>query len=81
MRAKQFGSTDLYVTPITFGTWEMVGELFHKDVPEDDSIALVCEAFEHGINFFGTAPVYGLGHSECSTIVNDEHINEVAAEY
>ncbi|WP_420266722.1 aldo/keto reductase [Candidatus Magnetominusculus dajiuhuensis] len=64
MKTRHFGDTDLYITPITFGAWEIGGEPFYKDMPEDDSIALIREAFELGINFFDTAPVYGFGHSE-----------------
>ncbi|MCG6553953.1 MAG: aldo/keto reductase [Candidatus Magnetominusculus sp. LBB02] len=64
MKIRQFGDTGLFITPITFGAWEIGGQPFYKDMPEYDSIALITEAFELGINFFDTAPVYGFGQSE-----------------
>ncbi|KWT91810.1 aldo/keto reductase [Candidatus Magnetominusculus xianensis] len=64
MKTRQFGNTALYITPITFGAWEIGGEPFYSNLPDDDSIALIHEAFVLGINFFDTAPIYGFGHSE-----------------
>ncbi|MBF0458450.1 MAG: aldo/keto reductase [Nitrospirae bacterium] len=64
MKTRQFGNTDLFITPITFGAWEIGGEPFYKNMPENDSIALITGAYELGVNFFDTAPVYGFGHSE-----------------
>lgn len=64
MKTRQFGNTQLQITPITFGAWEIGGAPFYNDMRQDSAIALVCEAYELGINFFDTAPVYGFGHSE-----------------
>jgi len=64
MNKKKFGKTDLEVTPICFGAWEIGGFPFFQNFDEEKSIQLVQEAFEAGVNFFDTAPVYGFGHSE-----------------
>ncbi|MBF0320296.1 MAG: aldo/keto reductase [Nitrospirae bacterium] len=64
MKTRQFGDTQLYVTPVAFGAWEIGGGPFYNDMPEDGATTLISEAFELGINFFDTAPVYGFGLSE-----------------
>lgn len=54
--------TDLEVTKLGLGTAPL-GGLF-TSVLETDSDDLINSAFDHGINFFDTAPLYGHGTAE-----------------
>ena len=54
--------TDLQVSPIAFGTWQLGGEWGQFD--EDEAIAAVRQARELGVNLFDTAHGYGFGASE-----------------
>jgi aryl-alcohol dehydrogenase-like predicted oxidoreductase len=56
------GITDLEVSPIAFGTWQLGGEWGEFD--EDEGIAAIRHARELGVNFFDTAQGYGFGASE-----------------
>ena len=62
MQYRSFGSTDLEVSPIGLGTVEL-GIPYEIGLPpppsEKDSIALLRQAYEAGINYIDTAPVYG----------------------
>jgi aryl-alcohol dehydrogenase-like predicted oxidoreductase len=67
MQKKQFGKTDMQITPIGLGAWAIGGS--HSPFgwgPQDDqeSIATIRRALDLGINWIDTAAVYGLGHSE-----------------
>ncbi len=71
MRYRLLGRTGLYVSELCMGTmtfggtsglWKVVGGL-----TQDDSTALVKQAFDAGVNFFDTANVYGFGESETIT--------------
>ncbi len=64
MELRKFGDTDLNVTPIVFGAWEIGGEPFFANVSDEDSVKVVKASYDTGINFFDTAPVYGFGHAE-----------------
>jgi aryl-alcohol dehydrogenase-like predicted oxidoreductase len=67
MQTRQLGNSDLRITPIGLGAWAIGGGdyAFGWGPQEDnDSIAAIHSAVEHGINWIDTAPVYGLGHSE-----------------
>jgi aryl-alcohol dehydrogenase-like predicted oxidoreductase len=67
MQTRQLGNSDLHITPIGLGAWAIGGGdyAFGWGPQEDnDSIAAIHAAVEHGINWIDTAPVYGLGHSE-----------------
>jgi aryl-alcohol dehydrogenase-like predicted oxidoreductase len=59
----QLGRTDLKVSRICFGCWQMGGWWWGK-VDDRDSIGAVHAALENGINFFDTADIYGGGRSE-----------------
>lgn len=64
---RQLGTSDLHITPIGLGTWAIGGgDWKFSWGPQDDdvSIATIRAAFDGGINWLDTAPVYGLGHSE-----------------
>ena len=71
MQFRKFGNTDLLVSEIGFGAWAIGGAAMIGDTAigwgdADDSISLTAikAALDAGINFFDTADVYGLGHSE-----------------
>jgi aryl-alcohol dehydrogenase-like predicted oxidoreductase len=71
MNYRKFGTTDLLVSEIGFGAWAigggaMVGDaaIGWGDVDDIVSIKAVKTALDNGINFFDTADIYGLGHSE-----------------
>lgn len=56
------GRSELKVSPICFGTWELGGEWGTFD--EEAAIAAIRRARDLGINFFDTAQGYGFGASE-----------------
>jgi aryl-alcohol dehydrogenase-like predicted oxidoreductase len=58
----RLGMTDLEVSPIAFGTWQLGGEWGQFD--EGDAIAAIRQARELGVNLFDTAQGYGFGVSE-----------------
>jgi aryl-alcohol dehydrogenase-like predicted oxidoreductase len=67
MHVKQLGTSDLHLTPIGFGAWAIGGsgwEFAWGAQDDKDSIAVIREALDAGINWIDTAAVYGLGHSE-----------------
>ncbi len=67
MQTKQFGKTDLLVTPLGFGSWAIGGggwEFGWGRQNDEESIAAIRRALDLGMNWIDTAAVYGLGHSE-----------------
>lgn len=71
MEYRKFGSTDLMVSETGFGAWAiggdaMIGKTAIGWGPADDatSAQAIEAALDAGINFFDTADIYGLGHSE-----------------
>ena len=56
------GRSELKVSPICFGTWELGGEWGSFD--EEAAIAAIRRPRDLGINFFDTAQGYGFGASE-----------------
>ncbi|MEO6844682.1 MAG: aldo/keto reductase [Ginsengibacter sp.] len=71
MNYRKFGNTDLLVSEIGFGTWaigggSMVGNapIGWGDADDQQSKKAILKALDVGINFFDTADIYGLGHSE-----------------
>ncbi|MGI5899370.1 MAG: aldo/keto reductase [Christensenellales bacterium] len=63
MRYNQLGKTDMKVSSITFGCWEMGGTMW-EFTNDENNINAVRKALDLGINSFDTAEVYGNGHSE-----------------
>ena len=56
MRYRRFGSSDLVVSEVGFGTWTLVTDWWGRtDHPHD----MITAALDAGINFIDTAPVYG----------------------
>lgn len=71
MQYRKFGSTDLLVSEIGFGAWAigggaMIGNtaIGWGDADDTVSVNAIHKALNAGINFFDTADIYGLGHSE-----------------
>ena len=58
----RLGMTELQVSPIAFGTWQLGGDW--GDVDEEAATAAIQHARAQGINFFDTAQAYGFGASE-----------------
>lgn len=67
MKTRQFGNTDMQITPIGLGTWALGGGNWAFGWGEQDdtnSVAAIKRAIDLGINWIDTAPAYGLGHAE-----------------
>jgi aryl-alcohol dehydrogenase-like predicted oxidoreductase len=67
MTKKQLGNSDMELTPIGVGAWAMGGggwKFGWGPQDDDESIAAIHAALDHGVNWIDTAAVYGLGHSE-----------------
>jgi aryl-alcohol dehydrogenase-like predicted oxidoreductase len=67
MQKKRLGNSDMELTSIGVGAWAMGGGGWaFAWGPQDDnqSIAAIHAALDHGVNWIDTAAVYGLGHSE-----------------
>ncbi|MEO7983549.1 MAG: aldo/keto reductase, partial [Bacteroidota bacterium] len=71
MEYRKFGNTDLVVSEIGFGAWAigggaMIGTTSIGWGDSDDSVSVqaIHASLDAGINFFDTADIYGLGHSE-----------------
>lgn len=71
MDYRKFGNTDLMVSEIGFGAWAigggaMIGDtaIGWGDANDATSKEAIQKALALGINFFDTADIYGLGHSE-----------------
>ncbi len=64
MEYRKLGGSDLEVSVIGFGAWGIGGPPFWKTEGDASSEKAILRAFDLGINFFDTAPVYGFGHSE-----------------
>ncbi|WP_231578306.1 aldo/keto reductase [Paenibacillus sp. FSL H7-0357] len=64
MNSRTYGRTGKSVSEIGFGGWQLGNRQDWEAMEEDAAVRLVHEALERGINFFDTAPNYGLGKSE-----------------
>ncbi len=62
MEYTQFGSTNLRVSRICFGTWAFGGEWGEQDIVANK--AAIRKALDLGITFFDTAQAYGFGVAE-----------------
>ncbi len=58
-----FGRTNLQVSRLVLGTW-VVGGWAWGGSDEKTSLKTILTAFEEGINFIDTAPIYGFGKAE-----------------
>jgi aryl-alcohol dehydrogenase-like predicted oxidoreductase len=71
MEYRKFGNTDLQISEIGFGAWAigggaMIGNTSIGWGDSDDTVSInaIHASLDAGINFFDTADIYGLGHSE-----------------
>jgi aryl-alcohol dehydrogenase-like predicted oxidoreductase len=64
MEYRKLGSSDLEVSAIGYGAWGIGGAPFWESEGHTKSLDSIKKAYDLGINFFDTAPVYGFGHSE-----------------
>ena len=64
MEYRMLGDSDLEVSVVGFGAWAIGGAPFWSNEGDARSARAVMKAYELGVNFFDTAPVYGFGHSE-----------------
>ncbi|MGP4075450.1 aldo/keto reductase [Halobacillus sp. K22] len=62
MKYNRLGNTDLEISELSFGTWAIGGAW--GETNDEDALAALETAMENGVNFFDTADVYGMGHSE-----------------
>jgi len=62
---KKFGRIDLDVTAFAFGT-APIGNIF-RAIPEEESTAMIDAAWDAGVRYFDTAPMYGHGLAELRT--------------
>ncbi|MBP1932185.1 aldo/keto reductase [Ammoniphilus resinae] len=63
MRYRKLGKTNIEISEITFGCWELGGGQWEKQ-SDEVNIEAIQKAFELGIHTFDTAEGYGKGHSE-----------------
>lgn len=63
MERIRLGRSELSVSPVAFGTWQL-SPRFWGDVDTEQVHAAVGLAFDKGINFFDTADAYGDGYGE-----------------
>jgi aryl-alcohol dehydrogenase-like predicted oxidoreductase len=67
MKTKQLGNSDLFITPVGYGSWAIGGsgwQFAWGKQNDNDSVAAIHRALDLGVNWIDTAAVYGLGHSE-----------------
>lgn len=63
MKYLKLGQTEIEVSRITFGCWELGGGMWEK-AEDEINIKAIRTAFENGVTTFDTAEGYGNGHSE-----------------
>ncbi|MCY1722126.1 aldo/keto reductase [Prolixibacteraceae bacterium Z1-6] len=63
MEKVQLPSSDVNITPITFGAWA-IGGWFWGGAEENESVKAIQTAIANGMTTVDTAPVYGFGQSE-----------------
>ena len=63
MRYRKLGKNGPEVSEVGYGAWAIGGGMWGGPRDEDSRSSLA-RAFDHGVNFFDTALVYGDGHSE-----------------
>ncbi len=60
MKYRRLGNSDLNVSVIGYGGWE----IGWKNYDLSELEPTIIESIKLGVNFFDTAPVYGFGKSE-----------------
>ena len=64
MNYRKLGSSDIEISPISFGAWQMADSGYWGDSDPKDAERAVQTALDAGINLFDTAEVYADGESE-----------------
>ena len=64
MKRMNIGKTDMNVSVVALGTLSIGGESVRGPSDDGESLATIDTAYDLGINYFDTAPVYGFGRSE-----------------
>ena len=71
MEYRKLGKTDLMVSPICVGAWQLAGPLFfdgkpdgHPDPGKENVLRLINDLGDRGLNIIDTAEQYGNGESE-----------------
>ncbi len=64
MKMMKIGKSNITASKMGMGTWAIGGGTWWGDNDDNDSIATIKYAVDHGITWIDTAPVYGFGHSE-----------------
>ncbi|MBA4550105.1 aldo/keto reductase [Thermoactinomyces intermedius] len=63
MEKRRLGNSNLMASVIGFGAWA-AGKAGWGNVDEQEIMEAIQTAYDHGVNFFDTAPFYGFGESE-----------------
>ncbi|MDZ7844011.1 MAG: aldo/keto reductase [Anaerolineales bacterium] len=63
LKKRELGKSGIEVTEIGIGLWAIGGDEWGP-VDDENSLEAIEAALQAGINFFDTADVYGMGHSE-----------------
>lgn len=63
MRYGEFGKTGMKLSKMCLGTWGIGGAGWDYN-PEEAKIQAIRAAYEEGVNFFDTAPIYNFGVAE-----------------
>lgn len=67
LKTTELGNTDLQITRVGFGAWAIGGggwEFGWGPQEDEQSVAAIHRALEHGVNWIDTAAAYGFGRSE-----------------
>jgi aryl-alcohol dehydrogenase-like predicted oxidoreductase len=60
---RQLGTSSVKVSPMIFGAWAIGGWMWGGS-DDNDAIAAIHSALDHGVTTIDTAAIYGMGHSE-----------------
>ncbi len=63
MKYRMLGNSNLRVSAVGFGCWEMAGDIYGH-IDQDEVVRAIHQALDLGVTLFDTAPGYGNGRSE-----------------
>ncbi len=64
MKYRKYTHPSVQVSEFGLGAWQLGENAGWKNMTEQEAINMVHKALDVGVNFFDTAPIYGLGTSE-----------------